>query len=90
MGDVEIWSYVRVTVISYALPRARDDEPDKDRDHPALPACPALPALSEHGPEQDLSCRRMPEKRANQVTVIVELGRLANDRHDAVGARQLE
>lgn len=62
---------------------------------PALPALPASPALvssllPEHGPEEDLARRRMPEKRPNQVAVIVEPGCLANDRHDAVGPRQFE
>ena len=45
---------------------------------------------SDDRTEQDFSRRRMPEQRANQVTMVIELRGLPDDRHDAVGQRQLE
>ena len=54
------------------------------------PSISASISSSEDRAEQDLPRRRMPEQRANQVAMVVELRGLADDRHDAVGAGQLE
>src|SRR6185436_19796532 len=57
---------------------------------PHLTGLPALPALSKYRSKQDLPRRRVPEQCADQVAVVVELRRFADDRHDAVGAGEVE
>src|ERR1041384_3998075 len=55
-----------------------------------LPALPALPALSEHRSEEDFPRGRVPQQCADQMAVVVELRRSADDRHDAVGTGKVE
>src|SRR5258708_38918878 len=45
---------------------------------------------TDERPEQDATGGRMLEERADEMAVLVELRRLADERHDAVGLRQIE
>ena len=49
-----------------------------------------LRAPAEHATHQQATRRRVAEERVDKVAVAVEGGRAPDNRHDAVGARQLE